>query len=104
MSHAESESVSRRVGPHGDHRSAKVVAMAKKMGRPLKGGVTKRPLTVRIPEPYFGAYQQQSQELGIPLSDVILYYAFQGAGLPVPDYITDAIEANRNQLQQALVA
>ena len=36
--------------------------MAKKMGRPLKGGVTKRPLTVRIPEPYFGAYQQQSQE------------------------------------------
>jgi membrane protein DedA with SNARE-associated domain len=45
-----------------------------------------------------------SKTLGMPLGDVILYYAAQGAGLPVPDYVETAVEASRNDLQEALVA
>ncbi len=99
----DSEAEFRRVAGRGPGQSDRVGTMASRGPRP-KGGAPRRQLTIRMPAEYLAAYDQMSKTLGMPLGDVILYYAAQGAGLPVPDYVETAVEASRNDLQEALVA
>jgi energy-coupling factor transporter transmembrane protein EcfT len=73
-------------------------------GRPFKAGVPRRRTTLSLPVPLAQFCFDKADELGMPISDVFALYACLGSGLPVPDYITKALEAQgRGEAQAPLL-
>lgn len=68
--------------------------------RPKGGGVPRAQTTVRYPESHRSVYEQNADRLGISLSDYFAYMIAQAAGLPVPNYIVDQIDAAAAQRER----